>query len=91
MLLHLERKLQICSCFSLSYHVLINQSPLLTGMDQEETETASLEEVLDDKMRVGYYQTYLAAVAQAIRYIIIDAYPSRPFCLNNFFIKGSGL
>ncbi|CAL9078619.1 unnamed protein product [Musa textilis] len=37
------------------------------GMDQEETKTAILEEVLDDKMRVRYYQTYLAAVAQAIR------------------------
>ncbi|CAL9048642.1 unnamed protein product [Musa banksii] len=37
------------------------------GMDQEETETAILEEVLDDKLRVEYFKSYLAAVAQAIR------------------------
>ncbi|KAG6497034.1 hypothetical protein ZIOFF_044919 [Zingiber officinale] len=37
------------------------------GMDQEETETASLEELLDDQMRVDYYKTYLRAVADAIK------------------------
>ncbi|KAF8402405.1 hypothetical protein HHK36_013360 [Tetracentron sinense] len=37
------------------------------GMDDEDDETLPLHEVLDDKMRVGYFKGYLAAVAQAIR------------------------
>ncbi|KAM0947212.1 putative beta-glucosidase [Dioscorea sansibarensis] len=37
------------------------------GMDDEDCETASIEEFLDDKKRVGYFKGYLAAVAQAIR------------------------
>lgn len=36
-------------------------------MDDEDSETASIEEFLDDKKRVGYFKGYLAAVAQAIR------------------------
>ncbi|XP_043705458.1 beta-glucosidase 42 [Telopea speciosissima] len=37
------------------------------GMDDEADVTSSLHEMLDDKMRVGYFKGYLAAVAQAIR------------------------
>lgn len=36
------------------------------GMDDEESDTAALDEMLDDKRRVGYFKGYLAAVAQAI-------------------------
>ncbi|XP_057960576.1 beta-glucosidase 42 isoform X2 [Malania oleifera] len=38
------------------------------GMDDEEDDSSPLHEVLDDKMRVGYFKGYLAAVAQAIKY-----------------------
>uniref|UniRef100_A0A1D1ZF74 Beta-glucosidase 4 n=1 Tax=Anthurium amnicola TaxID=1678845 RepID=A0A1D1ZF74_9ARAE len=37
------------------------------GMDEEEVDVSSLDEVLDDKMRVDYYKGYLASVAQSIR------------------------
>ncbi|XVF56382.1 hypothetical protein PTKIN_Ptkin06aG0116000 [Pterospermum kingtungense] len=37
------------------------------GMDDEENETASLHEMLDDQMRIRFYKAYLAAVAQAIK------------------------
>lgn len=36
-------------------------------MDDEDDETATLDEILDDKKRVCYFKSYLAAVAQAIR------------------------
>ncbi|RZC64069.1 hypothetical protein C5167_025836 [Papaver somniferum] len=38
-----------------------------TGMDDEEDPKALLNEMLNDKRRVGYYKGYLAAVAQAIK------------------------
>ncbi|XP_023884565.1 beta-glucosidase 42 isoform X1 [Quercus suber] len=37
------------------------------GMDDEDDETSTLHEMLDDKLRVVYYKRYLAAVAQAIK------------------------
>ncbi|XP_058094328.1 beta-glucosidase 42 [Magnolia sinica] len=37
------------------------------GMDEEDSETSSVPEALDDKKRVDYYKGYLAAVAQSIR------------------------
>ncbi|XP_019051456.1 PREDICTED: beta-glucosidase 42 isoform X2 [Nelumbo nucifera] len=37
------------------------------GMDDEDSETSPLHEVLDDKKRLGYYKGYLDAVAQSIR------------------------
>lgn len=37
------------------------------GMDDEDSKTATLDEVLNDSKRVGYFKGYLAAVAQAIR------------------------
>ncbi|KAG1328264.1 beta-glucosidase 4 [Cocos nucifera] len=37
------------------------------GMDDEDTETATLNEALNDQKRVGYFKGYIAAVAQAIR------------------------
>jgi len=39
----------------------------LTGMDDEDNDSLSLNEMLDDKMRVHYYKGYLASVAQAIK------------------------
>lgn len=39
----------------------------LSGMDDEENEAATLEEMLNDEMRVGYFKGYLASVAQAIK------------------------
>ena len=38
-------------------------------MDDEDIETAALNEALNDQKRVGYFKGYIAAVAQAIRYI----------------------
>ncbi|KAF6164638.1 hypothetical protein GIB67_032866 [Kingdonia uniflora] len=37
------------------------------GMDDEDSSTTPLHEVLDDKQRLGYFKGYLAAVAQSIR------------------------
>ncbi|XP_010908751.2 beta-glucosidase 4 isoform X2 [Elaeis guineensis] len=37
------------------------------GMDDEDIETAALNEALNDQKRVGYFKGYIAAVAQAIR------------------------
>lgn len=37
------------------------------GMDQEDSPESSLEEQLNDKMRIHYYQEYMSAVACAIR------------------------
>ncbi|XP_022998813.1 beta-glucosidase 42 [Cucurbita maxima] len=37
------------------------------GVDDEEDETCPLHEMLDDKMRVGYFKSYLAEVFNAIR------------------------
>ncbi|PIN14108.1 Beta-glucosidase, lactase phlorizinhydrolase [Handroanthus impetiginosus] len=37
------------------------------GMDDEDDGMSSLDEMLDDKLRVSYYKGYLAAVHQAIR------------------------
>ncbi|KAJ4969132.1 hypothetical protein NE237_015833 [Protea cynaroides] len=37
------------------------------GMDDEDDVSSPLHKMLDDKMRVGYFKGYLAAVAQAIR------------------------
>lgn len=40
---------------------------LISGMDDEENEICPLHEMLDDKMRVGYFKSYLAEVSKAIR------------------------
>ncbi|XAR65846.1 Beta-glucosidase [Bertholletia excelsa] len=37
------------------------------GMDDEDTNTCPLHQILDDKLRVRYYKEYLAAVSQAIK------------------------
>ncbi|KAB1203397.1 Beta-glucosidase 42 [Morella rubra] len=37
------------------------------GMDDEENDTSPVHEMLDDKLRVAFFKTYLAAVAQAIK------------------------
>lgn len=37
------------------------------GVDDEENESCPLHEMLDDKMRVGYFKSYLAEVSKAIR------------------------
>lgn len=37
-------------------------------MDEEDSEVASLEHALDDKMRIDYFKGYISSVAQAIRY-----------------------
>ncbi|KAG8380347.1 hypothetical protein BUALT_Bualt06G0006100 [Buddleja alternifolia] len=37
------------------------------GMDDEDDATSTLDEMLDDKLRVSYYKGYLAAVHQAIK------------------------
>ncbi|XP_020261447.1 beta-glucosidase 4 [Asparagus officinalis] len=37
------------------------------GMDDEDNEEATLDEMLNDEMRVGYFKGYLASVAQAIK------------------------
>jgi hypothetical protein len=38
-------------------------------MDDEDSDTSSLDGMLDDKLRVVYYKGYLAAVAQAIKWV----------------------
>ncbi|OMO71469.1 Glycoside hydrolase, family 1 [Corchorus olitorius] len=40
---------------------------LENGMDDEENEATPLHEMLDDKMRIGFYKGYTAAVSQAIK------------------------
>lgn len=47
--------------------VFLRLSFHLTGMDDEDNDSLSLNEMLDDKMRVRYYKGYLASVAQAIK------------------------
>ena len=37
------------------------------GMDDEDSDTSPLHEMLDDKLRVAYFKGYLASVAQAIK------------------------
>jgi len=37
------------------------------GMDEEDDQSATLEQVLNDTTRVGYFKGYLASVAQAIK------------------------
>ncbi|XP_078432569.1 beta glucosidase 42 isoform X2 [Wolffia australiana] len=37
------------------------------GMDDEDSEITSLEQAVDDKLRVDYFKGYIASVAQAIR------------------------
>ncbi|XP_059665648.1 beta-glucosidase 42-like isoform X2 [Cornus florida] len=37
------------------------------GMDDEDSDTSTLSEMLDDKLRVNYFKGYLASVAQAIK------------------------
>ncbi|CAO1942649.1 unnamed protein product [Urochloa humidicola] len=37
------------------------------GMDEEDDQSATLEQVLNDKTRIGYFKGYLASVAQAIK------------------------
>lgn len=39
----------------------------LIGMDDENDDKLSLNEMLDDKRRVGFYKEYLASVASAIK------------------------
>lgn len=38
-------------------------------MDDEEDNSLPLNEILDDKLRVHYFKGYLAAVAQAIKWV----------------------
>ncbi|CAK9162220.1 unnamed protein product [Ilex paraguariensis] len=40
------------------------------GMDDEDKGSSSISEMLDDKKRVSYFKGYLAAVAQAIKWVI---------------------
>jgi beta-glucosidase len=37
------------------------------GMDEEDDQSATLDQVLNDTTRVGYFKGYLASVAQAIK------------------------
>jgi len=37
------------------------------GMDEEDDQSATLEQALNDTTRVGYFKGYLASVAQAIK------------------------
>jgi len=39
----------------------------LTGMDDEENDSLSLHEMLDDKLRVQYFKGYVSSVAQAMK------------------------
>jgi len=39
----------------------------LAGMDDEDSDSLPLHEMLDDKLRVRYFNGYLASVAQAIK------------------------
>jgi len=39
----------------------------LAGMDDEDSDTLPLHEMLDDKLRVRYFKGYLASVARAIK------------------------
>lgn len=38
-------------------------------MDDNDDDTSTLDEMLDDKLRVLYYKTYLEGVAQAIKWV----------------------
>lgn len=66
----------ICECWVLKgdYDLVLlfqflwtNFVCLLTGMDDNDNGTSPLNEMLDDKLRVFYFKTYLEAVAQAIK------------------------
>jgi hypothetical protein len=39
------------------------------GMDEEDDQSATLDQVLNDTTRVGYFKGYLASVAQAIKLV----------------------
>lgn len=52
---------------SQSGYVWIQLSLSSPGMDDEDDETKTLDEVLNDETRVEYFKGYVAAVAQAIR------------------------
>ena len=52
---------------------LNNSLSILTGMDDEDEEITSLEQALDDSMRVNYFKEYLASVAHAIRLTDLEA------------------
>ncbi|GMP21684.1 hypothetical protein CsSME_00000019 [Camellia sinensis var. sinensis] len=41
------------------------------GMDDEDNDSDPLHEMLDDKLRVCYYKSYLAAVSQAIKCVTV--------------------
>lgn len=49
------------------YDVLYLVSFLHAGMDEEDDQSATLDQVLNDTTRVGYFKGYLNSVAQAIK------------------------
>lgn len=51
-------------------------------MDDEEDETCPLHEMLDDKMRVGYFKSYLAEVSNAIRLAAYISFFQNVFLIN---------
>jgi hypothetical protein len=63
---------QVAMCIKKGLHFTLGGCiiiPLLvTGMDDEEDETAPIEDFLNDQKRLRYFKGYLAEVAQAIRY-----------------------
>lgn len=63
-----KRHLIMGHCFS------VTLSLPLTGMDDEDSDTSPLDGMLDDKLRVVYFKGYLAAVAQAIKWVTFYHY-----------------
>lgn len=63
-----KRHLIMGQCFS------VTLSLPLTGMDDEDSDTSPLDGMLDDKLRVVYFKGYLAAVAQAIKWVTFYHY-----------------
>lgn len=43
-------------------------------MDDEDDGSASMHEMLDDKRRVAYFKSYLANVAEAIKWAYVSLY-----------------
>jgi len=51
-------------------------------VDEEEDETCPLHQMLDDKMRVGYFRSYLAEVSNAIRLAAYISFFQNVFLIN---------
>lgn len=51
----------------MDYDVLYLVSFVHAGMDEEDDQSATLDQVLNDTTRVGYFKGYLNSVAQAIK------------------------